>query len=52
MLCNVSDEALEKIKVTKAYEIFGEQYIFPSSPIFGASLEEAWQAAEKWVAEL
>ena len=51
MLCNVSNEILEQIKVTEAYEIIGEENIFLSSPIIGASLEEAWQAAEKWIAE-
>jgi SulP family sulfate permease len=51
MLCNVSDEVLKQIMVTEAYEIIGEESIFPSSPIIGASLEEAWQAAEKWIAE-
>ena len=51
MLCNVTNEMLEQIKVTEAYEIIGEENIFPSSPIIGASLEQAWQAAEKWIAE-
>jgi hypothetical protein len=32
------------------YELIGEENIFPDSPIIGASLEEAWQAAEKWIA--
>jgi SulP family sulfate permease len=51
MLCNVSNEVLEQTRVTELYEIIGEENIFPSSPIIGASLEEAWQAAEKWIAE-
>jgi hypothetical protein len=51
MLCNVTNEVLEQIKVTEVYEIIGEENIFPSNPIIGASLEEAWQAAEKWIAE-
>jgi SulP family sulfate permease len=51
MLCNVLDEVLEQLKVTEVYEIIGQENIFPSSPIIGASLEEAWQAAEKWIAE-
>lgn len=51
MLCNVTDTVLEQIKVTEAYELIGEENIFPSKPIIGASLEEAWDAAEKWITE-
>ena len=51
MLCNVTDTVLEQIKVTEAYELIGDENIFPSKPIIGASLEEAWDAAEKWIAE-
>ena len=50
MLCNVTNAVLEQIKVTEAYNMIGEENIFPSSPIIGASLEEAWEAAEKWIA--
>jgi hypothetical protein len=51
MLCNVSDAVLEQIKVTEVYEMIGEENIYRSSPIIGASLEEAWKAAEKWIAD-
>ncbi len=51
MLCNVTDTVLEQIKDTEVYEIIGEENIFPSNPIIGASLEEAWQAAKEWIAE-
>ena len=51
MLCNVSDTMLKQIKVTETYEMTGEENIFLSTPIIGASLEEAWKAAEKWIAE-
>jgi SulP family sulfate permease len=50
MICNVADTVLKQIKATEAYELIGEENIFPDSPIIGASLEEAWQAAEKWIA--
>jgi SulP family sulfate permease len=51
MLCNVTNEVLEQIRVTELYEIIGEENIFLSSPVIGASLEEAWNAAEKWISE-
>ena len=51
ILCNVSDSVLEQIRSTDAYELIGEENIFPSDPIIGASLEEAWQAAEQWIAD-
>jgi sulfate permease, SulP family len=51
ILCNVTEPVLAQIKVTEAYEMIGEENIFPSSPIIGESLEEAWEAAEKWIAE-
>jgi len=51
MICNVTNAVLEQLKVTEAYEMIGEQNIFLSRPIIGASLEEAWEAAEKWIAE-
>jgi SulP family sulfate permease len=51
MLCNVSDTVLEQIKATEVYDLIGDENIFLSSPIIGVSLEEAWQAAEKWIAE-
>ena len=51
MLCNVSDTVLKQIKATEVYDLIGEENIFLSSPIIGVSLEEAWQAAEQWIAE-
>jgi hypothetical protein len=51
MLCNVSDAVLEQIKRTEVYEFIGEEDIFPSDPIIGALVDEAWQAAEQWIAE-
>jgi SulP family sulfate permease len=51
MLCNVTDTVLEQMKVTEAYKLIGEENIFLRTPIVGASLEEAWLAAEKWIAE-
>ena len=36
---------------TEALELIGEENIFLSTSILGASLEEAWEAAEKWIAE-
>jgi SulP family sulfate permease len=51
MLCNVTNEVLEQLKVTEAYELIGEENIFLSNPIIGVSFEEAWQAAEEWIAE-
>ena len=51
MLCNVSDAVLEPIQDTEVYELIGEENIFLHDPVIGASLEEAWRAAEKWIAE-
>ena len=51
MICNVSEKVLEQVKATEAYELIGAENIFVSSPIIGASLEEAWAAAENWIAE-
>ena len=51
MLCNVSDSVLKQIRATEAYDLIGEENFFLSNPIIGASLEEAWQAAERWIGE-
>jgi hypothetical protein len=50
MLCNVTEEVLKQLKATEAYEMIGEENIFPSNPIVGASLDEAWQSADRWIA--
>ncbi len=51
MICGVTEPVLERLKVTEAYKIIGEDNIFPAQPIIGASMEEAWAAAEKWIEE-
>ncbi len=51
MICGVTQTVLERLKVTEAYRIIGEENIFPAQSIIGASLEEAWAAAEKWIEE-
>lgn len=50
MLCGVNETVLERLKATDAYEAIGEENIFPTQAILGASLDEAWTAAEKWIA--
>ena len=49
MLCGVNEAVLERLKVTDAYQAIGEENIFPTQTIVGASFEEAWSAAEKWI---
>jgi SulP family sulfate permease len=51
MVCGITDAVLEQVKVTAAYDVIGAENFFLSRPIIGASLEEAWTAAEKWIAE-
>ena len=46
----LSWNVLERLKQTEAYELFGEENIFPAEPIHGASVEKALAAAEKWIA--
>lgn len=51
MVCGISEEILERVKVTEAFETVGEENFFLSQPVIGASLEEAWNAAEAWIAK-
>jgi SulP family sulfate permease len=51
IVCGVTNSVLERLKVTEAYEIIGEENFFLSRSIIGASLEEAWSAAERWIAQ-
>lgn len=51
MLCDVEEPVLEQLKQTEAYELIGEENIFPAEPVHEASVEKALAAAEKWMAE-
>jgi len=49
MISGITEEVLDRLKVTEAYRLIGEENIFPIQPIVSASLEEAWIAAEAWI---
>lgn len=51
MLSGVEEAVYEKLKKTEAFEIIGQENIFLAQKVIGASVHEALDAAEKWIAE-
>jgi SulP family sulfate permease len=51
MLSGVEEAVYEKLKKTEAFKIIGQENIFLAQKVIGASVHEALDAAENWIAE-
>ncbi len=51
MLSGVEEAVYERLKQTEVFELIGEENIFQTQKVIGASVDEALDAAEKWIAE-
>ena len=51
MLEGLNDHVLNQLEKTKIVDLIGRENIFMAQPRFGASLQEAVDAAEQWIAQ-
>ena len=51
MLSGVETGVYERLKRTEAYELIGEDNIFMTQPLIGASIDAALDKAERWIAD-
>jgi SulP family sulfate permease len=51
IVSGVEQAVYERLRVTEAYELIGEENIFRTQNVIGASVDEALDKAEKWIAE-
>jgi SulP family sulfate permease len=51
MLSGVEQVVYERLKQTEVFELIGEENIFQTQKVIGASVDEALDAAEIWIAE-
>jgi len=50
ILSGVEEPVYDRLKQSEAFELIGEENIFLAQTVIGASLDEALDAAEKWIA--
>ncbi|HET6443494.1 MAG TPA: SulP family inorganic anion transporter [candidate division Zixibacteria bacterium] len=51
MLSGIEKPVYDRLKQSEAFEMIGEENLFQSEKVIGASLDKALDAAEKWIAE-
>lgn len=51
MLAGVEESVYERLKKSEAFEIIGQENIFLAQKVIGASVHDALDAAEDWIAE-
>jgi SulP family sulfate permease len=51
MVAGVQPHVVEELRKTEVMEIIGKENVFPAEPGYGASLDKALAAAQKWLAE-
>jgi hypothetical protein len=51
VLSGVEEAVFERLKNTEAYELIGEENIFRAHQVIGTSVDQALDAAAKWIDE-